>query len=84
MYVFAGGGNEGVPGKVGKGQIFRTHLGKCYTSFDRFFFLNLLLATLGLRCCTHTFSSCGKRGLLFVAVRGLLTAVTSLVVEHGL
>ena len=28
--------------------------------------------------------SCGERGLLFVAVRGLLIAVASLVVEHGL
>ena len=27
---------------------------------------------------------CGERGLLFVAVRGLLIAVASLVVEHGL
>ena len=30
------------------------------------------------------FSSCGKRGLLFIVVRGLLIAVASLVVEHGL
>ena len=30
------------------------------------------------------FSSCGERGLLFVAVQGLLIAVASLVVEHGL
>ena len=30
------------------------------------------------------FSSCGERGLLFVAVRGLLTAVVSLAAEHGL
>ena len=30
------------------------------------------------------FSSCGKRGLLFVAARGLLIAVASLVVEHRL
>ena len=30
------------------------------------------------------FSSCGERGLLFVAVHGLLTAVASFVVEHGL
>ena len=32
----------------------------------------------------RAFSSCGERGLLFVAVRGLLFAVASLVVEHGL
>ena len=56
---------------------------------DSFFFLiNLfylfILAALGLRCCVRAFSSCGKRELLFVAVRGLLIAVASLVVEHGL
>ena len=32
----------------------------------------------------QAFSSCGKRGLLFVAVCRLLIAVTSLVAEHGL
>ena len=30
------------------------------------------------------FSSCGERGLLFVAVRRLLIVVASLVAEHGL
>ena len=54
-----------------------------------FFFINLFiyilfLAALGLRCCTRAFSSCGERGLLFVAVRGLLIAVASLAVEQGL
>ena len=49
-----------------------------------FFFFNLFLAALGLRCCVRAFSSCGQRGLLFIAVRGLLIAVASLVVEHGL
>ena len=47
-------------------------------------FIYLFLAVLVLRCCVQAFSSCGKRGLLFVAVRGLLIAVASLVVEHGL
>ena len=42
------------------------------------------MAALGPPCCARAFSSCGERGLLFVAVRGLLTAVASLVVEHGL
>ena len=32
----------------------------------------------------HGLSSCAERGLLFVAVHGLLIAVASLVVEHGL
>ena len=45
---------------------------------------NLFLAALGLRCCTRAFSSCSERGLLFVAVCGLLIAVASLVAEHGL
>ena len=30
------------------------------------------LAALGLRCCVWAFSSCGKQGLLFVALHGLL------------
>ena len=47
-------------------------------------YLFLFLAALGLCCCTRAFSSCGEQGLLFVAMRGLLIAVTSLVVEHGL
>ena len=48
------------------------------------FFCFLFLAVLGLRCCARAFSSCGKRGLLFVAVCRLLIAVASLVAEHGL
>ena len=54
-------------------------------SFLSFFlFIYLFVAALGLRCCTLASSSCGERGLLFVAVRGLLIAVASLVAEHGL
>ena len=49
-----------------------------------FFFINLFLAALDLRCCTQAFSSCGEQGLLFVVVHGLLIAVASLVAEHGL
>ena len=47
-------------------------------------FIYLLLAALGLRCCARAFSSCSEQGLLFLAVHGLLIAMTSLVVEHGL
>ena len=36
------------------------------------------MAALGLRCCAQAFSSCGERGLLFVAVCRLLIAVASL------
>ena len=56
--------------------------GKCFFLF-LFFFFNLFilfilfLPALGLRCCARAFSSCSKRGLLFVAVRGLLIAAAS-------
>ena len=59
----------------------------CSFFFKAFLFLIIylfILAALGLCCCTRAFSSCGERGLLFVAVRGLLIAVAPLVVEHGL
>ena len=46
--------------------------------------INLFLAVLGLHCCVRVFSSCGKRGLLFVAVRGLLIVMASLAAEHRL
>ena len=42
------------------------------------------MAVLGLRFCVRTFSSCGKRGPLFIAVRGPLTIAASLVAEHTL
>ena len=48
------------------------------------FYLFYFLAVLGLRCCARAFSSCSEQGLLFVVVCGLLTAVASLVAEHGL
>ena len=44
----------------------------------------LFLAALGLCCCARALSSCGERGLLFVAVHGRLIAAASLVGEHGL
>ena len=39
---------------------------------------------LGLRFCVRAFSSCGKWGPLFIAVRGPLTIAASLVAEHRL
>ena len=42
------------------------------------------MAVSGLRFCARAFSSCGKRGPLFIAVRGSLTTAASLVAEHGL
>ena len=49
-----------------------------------YLFIYLFLAALGLRCCAQAFSSCSERGLLFVAVCGLLIVVASLVAEHRL
>ena len=38
----------------------------------------------GIRFCARAFSSCGKWGPLFIAVRGPLTIAASLVAEHRL
>ena len=42
------------------------------------------MAALGLHCCVWVFPSCGEWGLLFLAVRWLLTAVSSLVGAQAL
>ena len=42
------------------------------------------MAVLGLRFCARAFSSCGKRGPLFIAACGPLTIAASLVAEHRL
>ena len=42
------------------------------------------MSVLGLRFCARAFSSCGKWGPLFIAVRGPLTIATSPVAEHRL
>ena len=52
--------------------------------FKFIYFLNLFIAVLGLRFCARAFSSCGKWGPLFIAVRGPLTIAASLVAEHRL
>ena len=44
----------------------------------------LFMAVLGLRSCARAFSSCGKRGPLFITVRGPLTIAASLVADHRL
>ena len=49
-----------------------------------FYFIYLFLAALSLHCCERVFSSFREQGLLFVVVLGLLIAVASLAVEHGL
>ena len=42
------------------------------------------MAVLGLRFCVRAFSSCGKWGPFFIAVRGPLIIVASFVAEHRL
>ena len=58
-----------------------------FFSFLLFFFkliyLFLFMAVLGLHFCARAFSSCGKRGPLFIAVRGPLT-ITALSLSRPL
>ena len=42
------------------------------------------MAVLGLRFCARALPSCGKRGPLFIAVRGPLTIAASPAAEHRL
>ena len=42
------------------------------------------MAVWGLRFCVRAFSSCGKRGPLFIVVRRPLIVAASLVAEHKL
>ena len=57
-----------------------------------FFFFNFIylfiylffLTVLGLRFRARAFSSCDKRGPLFITVRGPLTIAASLAAEHRL
>ena len=49
-----------------------------------YLFIYLFMAVLGLCFCARAFSSCGKRGPLFIAVRGPLTIADSLVAVHRL
>ena len=48
-----------------------------------YLFIYLFLAVLGLRFCARAFSSCGKRGPLFIAVSGPLTIAASLLRSTG-
>ena len=52
--------------------------------YNFYLFIYLFMAELGLRFCARALSSCGKRGPLFITVRGPLTIAASLVVEHRL
>ena len=89
-YSLDDGGRETKKGGDGKMEIalcltfqWVFHFRVISVTMETFLFF-FLLAALCLGCCTRAFSSCGEQGLLFFAVRGLLIAVASLVVEHGL
>ena len=56
----------------------------CFIYLFIYLLTYLLMAVLGLRFCASAFSSCGKWGPLFIAVRGPLTIAASLVAEHRL
>ena len=53
-------------------------------NFNRSFILSFIYGYVGSSLLHAAFSSSSERGLLFVVVRGLLIAVASLAVEHGL
>ena len=55
-----------------------------FLSFFFFKLINIYFWLLWVFVAVRAFSSCGERGLLFVAVWGLLIAVASLVAEHRL
>ena len=55
-----------------------------YLFLKEIYLFYLFLAALGLCCCIRAFSSCRERGLISVVLHGLLIAVASLAVEHGL
>ena len=67
-----------------RGHVLVWESGSLFFFFFNFIFIYLFLAVLGLRFCARAFSSCGKRGSLFIAVRGPLTIAASLVAEHRL
>ena len=49
-----------------------------------FIYLFIFLAVLRLSFCARTFSSCGKRGPLFIVVHRPLTIAASFAAEHRL
>ena len=50
----------------------------------QFLFIYLFMAVLGPRFCVRAFTSCGKWGPLFIAVRGPFIIAASPVAEHRL
>ena len=73
IYWVPPGGKDGRKGYFIKNYKVFSH------SFFFLIFIYLFMAVLGLRFCARAFSSCGKWGPLFIAVRRPLT-----VAEHRL
>ena len=63
----------------GKSPRIHTHT---HTHFFSYEFIYFWLRWVFVAVC-ELFSSCGERGLLFVAALGFLIVVASLVAEHG-
>ena len=77
--------NKGLVSKEHSDPDYIFEQGQSITSFFLIYlFIYLFLAVLGVRFCARAFSSCSERGPLFIAVRGPLTIVVSLVAEHRL
>ena len=55
-----------------------------FSLYINLFILFIIFGCVGSSLLRGLFSSWGERGLLFIAVHGLLIAVASLVAEHGL
>ena len=63
---------------------FNVHNSKRYLFFLIYFYLLIFGCVGSSFLCEGFLSSCGKRGPLFIAVRGPLTIVASLIAEHRL
>ena len=55
-----------------------------FKKINLFIFIYVIFGCVGSSLLRGLFSSCSKRGLLFIAVPGLLIMVASLVEERGL
>ena len=60
------------------------HLFFFFFKLINYFIYFYFLTVLGLRFCARAFSSCAKRGPLFITVRRPLTIAASVVAEHRL
>ena len=64
--------------------VYQAKMYKMCITFYKFIYLYLFLAVFRLCFRARSFSSCGERGPLFIAVHGLLTVAASPVAEHRL